>query len=86
MRIRSVQKLIPGGKKMPKGTRYALLLASIPFVALVFLLPVVNRIEPIILGLPFLLFWIVTWVLLTPFLLFAAYCLEKKFNPPEDQE
>lgn len=71
---------------MPKGTRYALLLASIPFVALVFLLPVVNRIEPIILGLPFLLFWIVTWVFLTPFLLFVAYRLEKKFNPPEDQE
>jgi hypothetical protein len=71
---------------MPKGTCYALLLASIPFVALVFLLPVVNRIEPIILGLPFLLFWIVTWVFLTPFILLIAYRLEKKFNPPEDQE
>jgi hypothetical protein len=71
---------------MPKGTRCALLLASIPFVALVFLLPFVNRIEPIILGLPFLLFWIVTWVFLTPFLLLIAYRLEKKFNPPEDEE
>ena len=71
---------------MPKGTRYALLLASIPFVALVFLLPVVNRIEPTILGLPFLLFWIVTWVFLTPLILLIAYRLEKKFNPPEDQE
>jgi hypothetical protein len=71
---------------MPKGTRYALLLASIPFVALVFLLPVVNRIEPMILGLPFLLFWILTWVFLTPLLLLIAYRLEKKFNPPEDEK
>ncbi len=71
---------------MQKGTRYALLLASIPFVTLVFMLPLVNRVEPVILGLPFLLFWIICWILLTPFILLSAYMLQRKFNPPEDEE
>ncbi len=71
---------------MQKGTRYALLLAAIPFIALVFMLPFVNRIEPVVLGLPFLLFWIVGWIFLTPFILLSAYLLQRKFNAPEDGE
>ena len=71
---------------MKRGTKYALLLGAIPFVTLVFALPLVNRIEPIILGLPFLLFWILAWVALTPLILFLAYFVEKKFNPPEEGE
>jgi hypothetical protein len=50
------------------------------------MLPVVNRTEPVILGLPFLLFWIVTWVFLTPFFLLGAYLLESKYNLPEEKE
>lgn len=65
---------------MQKGTKYALILGMIPFVMLVFALPLVNRIEPVILGLPFLLFWILSWVLLTPFVLFCAYLLEPRLN------
>jgi hypothetical protein len=71
---------------MQKGTRNALLLACVPFITLVFMLPVVNRTEPVILGLPFLLFWIVTWVFLTPFFLLGAYLLESKYNLPEEKE
>jgi hypothetical protein len=44
-------------------------------VALVAGLPFVNRIHPIVLGLPFLLFWILAWVLVTPFFLVGAYLL-----------
>ena len=69
---------------MQKGTKYALILAAIPFITLVFALPLVNRIYPMILGLPFILFWILSWVILTPFILFVAYSLEKKFNIPEE--
>lgn len=69
-----------------KGTKLALMFAAIPFITLVFALPLVNRIEPVILGLPFLLFWILTWVILTPPLLFAAYLCEKKFNKTEEGE
>ncbi len=71
---------------MGKGTKLALILGSIPFITLVFALPLVNRIEPVILGLPFLLFWIISWVILTPLILFLAYRLEKKFNPPEKED
>ena len=71
---------------MGKGTKLALILGAIPFITLVFALPLVNRIEPVILGLPFLLFWILAWVILTPFILFLAYRLEKKFNPPEEED
>ena len=58
---------------MQKGNKYSLMLGAIPFVTLVFMLPWANRIEPVILGLPFLLFWILGWVMLTPLILFAAY-------------
>lgn len=71
---------------MKKGTRIALILGAIPFVTMVFALPLVNRIEPIILGMPFLLFWLLAWVVLTPVILAVAYKLEKKYNPPEEEE
>jgi len=70
---------------MHKGTRLALLLGAVPFLMLVFALPFVNRVEPVILGLPFILFWILFWVTLTPAFLFCAYKVEKKFNPPDDE-
>jgi len=71
---------------MQKGTKLALLLGAIPFLTLVFALPLVNRIKPVILGLPFILFWILLWVALTPLVLFAAYKIEKRFNSPEDED
>lgn len=71
---------------MKKGTRIALILGAIPFITMVFALPLVNRIEPIILGMPFLLFWLLAWVVLTPVILALAYKLEKKYNPPEEEE
>lgn len=71
---------------MKKGTKIALILGAIPFVTMVFALPLVNRIDPVILGMPFLLFWLLAWVVLTPVILFAAYVCEKKYNPPEEGE
>ncbi len=47
----------------------------VPALALVAGLPFVNRIEPIVFGLPFLLFWILGWVLVTPLFLAVAYLL-----------
>lgn len=69
-----------------KGTKIALLFGAVPFIMLVLALPLVNRIEPVILGLPFLLFWILTWVILTPPILFAAYLCEKRFNKTTEGE
>lgn len=71
---------------MHKGTKRALFLGAVPFLMLVFALPFVNRIKPLILGFPFVLFWILLWVILTPPILFLAYKIEKKLNPPDEGE
>lgn len=65
---------------MKKSTIASILCGSIPFIALVLMLPLVNTINPVILGLPFILFWIFLWVLATPGLLYIAYLMEKRAN------
>ncbi len=40
-------------------------LAVLPFLGMLVAIPAVNRVRPIVLGLPFLLFWVVAWVVLT---------------------
>jgi hypothetical protein len=55
--------------------RLRLVTAFVPALALVAGLPFVNRLEPVVFGLPFLLFWILAWVLATPLFLAAAYLL-----------
>jgi hypothetical protein len=55
--------------------RLPLAVAFIPALALVAGLPFVNRLEPVVLGLPFLLAWILGWVLATPLFLAASYLL-----------
>ena len=59
-------------------SRLPLALAFIPALALVAGLPFVNRLEPVVLGLPFLLAWILGWVLATPLFLAAAYALTSR--------
>jgi hypothetical protein len=44
--------------------RYAL--AAVPIAMLTLAIPFANRVEPRVFGLPFLLAWIVLWILLTP--------------------
>jgi hypothetical protein len=39
-------------------------------------LPLANRAEPFVLGLPFLLFWIVLWILLSFVILAVVYKLD----------
>jgi Protein of unknown function (DUF3311) len=41
-------------------------LVAIPIAAMTVVVPFVNRVEPRIFGLPFLLCWMLAWVLLTP--------------------
>jgi hypothetical protein len=56
---------------MPK--RLSLGIAAIPAVALTFAVPFVNRDDPHVFGLPFVLTWIVTWIVLTPAFLWVIY-------------
>jgi hypothetical protein len=54
----------------------ALLLAGIPFAAMCFSVPLWDRIYPMVLGLPFNLFWLISWVVLTPACMWCAYRVE----------
>jgi hypothetical protein len=47
--------------------------AIVPTLALTIGVPFANHVEPRILGLPFLLAYIVMWILVTPLFMYAAY-------------
>jgi len=49
----------------------------VPLAALTVAIPLVNRLEPRILGLPFLLVWIFCWVFLTPAFIWTVGRLER---------
>ena len=51
----------------------AVICALIPALTLTVGVVLADRLEPRILGLPFVLAWIVAWVLLTPALMWVAY-------------
>ncbi len=63
----------------------ALVPAAIPVVALVGGLPFANRLEPLILGMPFLLAWILGWVAITPAFLGVAYWLHTRANRDREE-
>jgi uncharacterized protein DUF3311 len=52
--------------------RRSLLWLAVPFVAFVLALPLANRVDPVILGLPFLFFWALVCVLLSPLAIWLA--------------
>jgi hypothetical protein len=52
------------------------LLLLVPFIGMLGFLPLANRAEPFVLGLPFLLFWIVLWILLSFVILAVVYKLD----------
>ncbi|MBL0385158.1 DUF3311 domain-containing protein [Tumebacillus sp. ITR2] len=52
-------------------------LALLPFVAQLLVLPWVNRIDPVILGLPFLQFWLFLWIVLSPLCTYSIYRIQK---------
>ena len=54
----------------------ALLLGLIPFIAICFTVSLWDRIDPRLFGLPFNLFWLILWILITPLLMWGAYRFE----------
>jgi len=55
----------------------AILLGLIPFLAICFSVSLWDRVYPMVLGLPFNLFWLILWLLLTPICMWKAYRLEE---------
>jgi membrane protein required for beta-lactamase induction len=54
----------------------ALLLALIPVIAMCFSVSLWDRIDPMIFGLPFNLFWLLAWIVLSTLCMWAAYRVE----------
>ncbi len=63
----------------------ALALGLIPFIALCFTVTLWDRVNPMILGLPFNIFWPMLWMLLTPLCLWGAYRIERRREADDDQ-
>lgn len=64
-------------------SRLALACAFIPFIAMAFTVPWWDRIEPRVLGLPFNLAWLVTWIPLSAGCLWAASRIEARRKRPD---
>ncbi len=56
-----------------KGRYLRFTLATLPFIGMLVMIPWANRTDPYILGMPFLLFWIVLWVVLTSACMTGVY-------------
>ncbi len=56
----------------------SILLGLIPFAAGCFSVSLWDRIHPIVLGLPFNFFWLISWMILTPICLWGAYRIETR--------
>ncbi|KEO84938.1 DUF3311 domain-containing protein [Tumebacillus flagellatus] len=54
-----------------------IILALLPFVAQLLVLPFVNRMDPVIFGLPFLHFWFFLWIVLSPVCTYSIYRIQK---------
>jgi hypothetical protein len=52
------------------------LLAVLPFIGILVGTPFVNRVEPYVLGMPFILFWIVMWVVLSSIIMAIIYAVD----------
>ncbi|CAJ1002751.1 MULTISPECIES: DUF3311 domain-containing protein [Bacillales] len=55
--------------------KYAL--GALPFIGMLGGVAFVNRVEPYVLGMPFVLFWIVMWVVLTSLIMLAVNKLDQ---------
>ncbi len=54
-------------------------LGLVPILALTIAVPFVNRLDPTIFGLPFVLFWVVGWVFATPLFLWFVGRVEGRW-------
>ena len=70
---------------MKRPSLGALGLAAIPFAAMCFSVPLWDRVQPMILGLPFNLFWLTLWVVLTPCCMLGVYRLDNTRNRRADR-
>lgn len=59
-------------------------LAVLPTLGMLGGLPFANRVRPYVIGLPFLLAWIVGWVVVTSIIMMVIYVLDRKHGVTDD--
>jgi len=52
-------------------------LALVPAIGMLGGVPFANRVRPYVFGLPFLLFWVTAWVVLTSAIMWLIYALDR---------
>ena len=62
----------------PRRLRAHHALAVLPTIGLLAGIPFANRTEPYVLGLPFLLFWIVAWVVATSAIMGLIWTIDRR--------
>jgi hypothetical protein len=68
-----------------KPSRGALLLGLIPFTAMCFSVPLWDRIDPVLLGIPFNILWLISWIVLSTLCMWAAYLVERQHQDKGDK-
>ncbi len=61
------------------------LLAVLPFIAILGGAAFVNKVEPYVFGLPFFLFWISLWAVLSSVIMFTIYRLDPLNKGSEEE-
>lgn len=61
------------------------ILTLVPFIGILGFLPFVNKIEPYVLGMPFYMFWMAMWVVLTSVTLAIMYKLDPRNREGEEE-
>lgn len=65
--------------------KFIKLLALLPFIAVLGGIGFVNKVTPYVFGLPFILFWMVMWVVLTSVIMTIVYKLDPANKEGETQ-
>ena len=52
------------------------IMAALPFIGILIGVPFVNQVEPLVLGMPFVLAWIVIWIVLSAIIMGIIYRLD----------
>ena len=62
-----------------------IILSLVPFIGILGFLPLVNRVEPFVLGMPFNMFWMVMWTILSSVILGIMYKLDPRNRKGEEE-
>ena len=63
---------------MRRPSRRSLILGLIPFIGMCFSVSLWDRVEPMIFGLPFNLFWLLAWIVISSACLAMANSIETR--------